>query len=150
MTDYRQQTRDAIASRQKYDVFAAYRQQDRHIAKELFQLFDQFGITYSIPADEKEANKLYNNSLRPTPVRDSYFFLLISEEGTMDDDEIQSFLYHAALLNKKPIVLKRQADAPYPGFLWTEETKEEVFQEVAYLIKNSEREAEWIYGTRRT
>ncbi|WP_050180108.1 hypothetical protein [Domibacillus robiginosus] len=149
MTDYRQQWLDGIAAQPKYDVFVAFQPKDQAVAEELFRVFDQYGITYSMPADEERAKRECLRTLRPTPVRDSYFFLFIDEPGALEESAIQDLLYQAALLNKKPIILKRNTGSPAPGFIWDEETKQKTFEDTARFIQQHEREKDWIYGKRR-
>ncbi|WKA51733.1 hypothetical protein QWY22_03785 [Planococcus liqunii] len=149
MTDYRQKNRDSIRAMPKYDVCVAFKEADWAIAQDLFRVFDEHGITYSTYEDEKIAEAEAMRMIYPKMARDSYFFLLIDEPGSIDDDAVQTMLHKAMLANREPIVLKRQSGTSYPGIGWTADTKEAVFQEVAGYIRTQERDPDWIYGDRR-
>lgn len=149
MADYRQQTRDSIAAMPKYDVCVAFRESDRSIAEDLFRVFGQHGITYSTYADEMKAEQEAMRMIYPKMVRDSYYFLLIDEPGAVDDPNVQQMLHKAVLANREPIVLKRQSGTSYPGIEWDIDTKDKMFEEVAYYIRTQERDPDWVYGDRR-
>jgi hypothetical protein len=142
----------AYAKWPKYDVFIAHTKKDEGLIAEIKTFFEDNNITYTTPEDARIAKQYVLTMIGPSPVRDSYFFLLIGTEENINDAEIQDWLWHAAQLNKSLISLKFSEEVQASEgncFYYNEETKQATLIEIMHRLRTETRDPNWIFSKRR-
>lgn len=143
---------EAYAKWPKSDVFIAHTEKDTSLIIEIKNFFKENNISFTTPEDTRVAKEYILTMVGPSPVRDSYFFLLVGTEENLYDEEIQDWLWHAAQLNKSLINLKFSEEGKpsmYNCYYYNEKNKQAKFSEIKYRIQTEIRDPNWIYNERR-
>lgn len=138
---------EAYAKWPKFDVFIAHSAKDEAIVTEIKEILDENGITYTTPADYWKAKEYILTSVGPSPIRDSYFFLLIDDQENINVDTIQDWLWHAAQLNKSLLVLN-PSERGKRAFSFDSLIKDQLMELISQ-IETEQRDPKWVYGKRR-
>lgn len=137
----------------KSDVFIAHTEKDASLISEIKTFFKENNISFATPEDARVAKEYVLTMVGPSPVRDSYFFLLIGTEENLHDEEIQDWLWHAAQLNKSLINLKFSEEVQ-PSvtncYYYNEKTKQAQFNEIMNRVRTEIRDPNWVFPQKRT